>query len=142
IAEAFMIRSHPQWQQAKAWGDSGRIGDLVSLQTAFSYFNRDATSIRNRREVGGGALYDVGCYAVNTARYLLGREPKRAVALVERDPDFGTDRLTSGLLDFGAGDRTLTCSTHLVQYQRVNAFGPKGRIEIEIPLNAPADQPC
>jgi predicted dehydrogenase len=142
IAEAFMIRSHPQWQQAKAWVDSGRIGDLVSIQTAFSYFNRDATNIRNRKDVGGGALYDVGCYAVNTARYLLGREPKRAIGLVERDPDFGTDRLTSGLLDFGGAHLTFTCGTQVVPYQRVNAFGTKGRIEIEIPFNAPADQPC
>jgi predicted dehydrogenase len=142
IAEAFMIRSHPQWQQARAWITSGRIGDLVSVQTAFSYFNRDAGNIRNRKDVGGGALYDIGCYAVNTSRYLFGREPKRAVALIERDPEFGTDRLSSGMLDFGAGHLTFTCGTQLVPFQRVNAFGTKGRIEVEIPFNAPADRPC
>jgi predicted dehydrogenase len=142
ISEAFMVRSHPQWHQAKAWVQSGRIGDLVSVQTAFSYFNRDATNIRNRKEVGGGALYDIGCYAVNTSRYLFGREPKRAIALIERDPEFGTDRLSSGLLDFGGAHLTFSCSTQAVPYQRVNAFGTKGRIEIEIPFNAPANQPC
>ena len=110
------------------------------MQTAFSYFNRDAANIRNRKDVGGGALYDIGCYAVNTSRYLFGREPLRAVALIERDPDFGTDRLTSGLLDFGGAHLTFTCSTQVVPYQRVNAFGTKGRIEIEIPFNAPADR--
>ncbi|WP_437729743.1 Gfo/Idh/MocA family protein [Sorangium sp. So ce1335] len=142
IAEAFMIRNHPQWQQARDWVRSGRIGDLVSVQTAFSYFNRDATNIRNRKEVGGGALYDIGCYAVNTSRFLFGREPVRAMALIERDPEFGTDRLTSGLLDYGGAHLTFTCSTQAVAYQRVNALGTRGRIEIEIPFNAPADQPC
>ena len=142
IAEAFMVRSHPQWRQAKTWVDGGRIGDLVSVQIAFSYFNRDASNIRNRKDVGGGALYDVGCYAVNTSRYLFGREPTRAIALCERDPDFGTDRLTSGMLDFGGAHLTFTCGTQVVPYQRVNAFGTKGRIEIEIPFNAPPDQPC
>ena len=142
IAEAFMVRNHPQWQQAKSWVDGGRIGELVSVQTAFSYFNRDATNIRNRKEAGGGALYDIGCYAVNTSRYLYGREPRRAVALVERDPQFGTDRLISGMLDYGGAHLTFSCSTQAVPYQRVNAFGTKGRIEIVIPFNAPADQPC
>jgi predicted dehydrogenase len=142
ISEAFMVRSHPQWHQAKAWVDGGRIGELVSVQIAFSYFNRDAGNIRNRKDVGGGALYDVGCYAVNTSRYLFGREPKRAIALCERDPDFGTDRVTSGMLDYGGAHLTFTCGTQVVPYQRVNAFGTKGRIEIQIPFNAPADQPC
>ena len=142
ISEGFMVRHHPQWRQAKAWIDSGRIGDLVSVQTAFCYFNRDAANIRNRKDVGGGALYDIGCYAVNTSRYLFGREPLRAVALIERDPDFGTDRLTSGLVDFGGGHLTFACSTQAVPYQRVNALGTRGRIEIEIPFNAPATAPC
>ena len=142
IAEAFMIRSHPQWQQARDWVRSGQIGDLVGVQMAFSYFNRDAEDIRNRKEAGGGALYDIGCYAVNTSRFLFGREPVRAMALVERDPEFGTDRLTSGLLDYGGAHLTFTCSTQAVAYQRVIALGIKGRIEIEIPFNAPADQPC
>jgi predicted dehydrogenase len=142
IAEAFMVRSHPQWHQAKSWVDAGRIGDLVSVQTAFSYFNRDANNIRNRKDVGGGALYDIGCYAVNTSRYLYGREPRRAVALVERDPQFGTDRLISGMLDYGGAHLTFSCGTQVVPYQRVNAFGTKGRIEVVIPFNAPADQSC
>jgi len=142
ISEGFMVRHHPQWRQAKAWIESGRIGDLVGVQTMFSYFNRDATNIRNRKDVGGGALYDIGCYAVNTSRYLFGREPLRAVALIERDPVFGTDRLTSGLLDYGGAHLTFTCSTQAVPYQRVNAFGTRGRIEIEIPFNAPASAPC
>jgi len=142
ICEALMIRYHPQWRQARDWVQSGRIGELLSVQTAFCYFNRDATNIRNRKDVGGGALYDIGCYVVNTSRYLFGREPKRAIALIERDPDFGTDRLTSGMLDYGGAHLTFTCGTQLVPFQRVNALGSKGRIEVEIPFNAPADAAC
>lgn len=142
ICEAFMVRSHPQWQQAREWVRSGRIGELVSAQIAFSYFNRNAADIRNRKDLGGGALYDIGCYAVNTSRYLFGREPVRAIALIERDRDFGTDRLSSGMLDYGGAHLTFTCSTQAVAYQRVNIFGTKGRIEIAIPFNAPSDRPC
>jgi predicted dehydrogenase len=142
IAEGFMVRHHPQWHQAKAWLDEGRIGKLVSMQCAFSYFNRDAGNIRNKKDLGGGALYDIGCYAVNTSRYLFGREPQRAIAACERDPEFGTDRLTSGILDFGDAHLTFSCSTQSVPHQRVNVFGTTGRIEIEIPFNAPPNRPC
>jgi predicted dehydrogenase len=142
IAEAFMVRSHPQWHAAKQKVLSGELGDLVSVQCAFSYFNRDPGNIRNKKEIGGGALFDIGCYAVNTSRYLFGREPKRAIALCERDPEFGTDRLTSGMLDYGGAHLTFTCSTQAVSYQRVQVFGSKGRLEVEIPFNAPAQEPC
>lgn len=142
IAEAFMVRHHPQWQQARAWVREGRIGELCSVQTGFSYFNRDAGNIRNNKDVGGGAVYDIGCYAVNTARFLFGSEPTRAVAAIERDPAFGTDRLTSGVIDFGGRHLSFTVSTQAVPYQRVNVFGTKGRIEVEIPFNAPNDRPC
>ncbi len=142
IGEAFMIRSHPQWQQVRRWLQEGRIGPLVSAQVAFSYFNRDATNIRNQKDAGGGALYDIGCYAVNCSRYLFGREPVRAVAMIERDAEFDTDRLSSGLLDFGGAHLTFTCSTQAVRYQRVHVFGTTGRIEIEIPFNAPASHAC
>jgi predicted dehydrogenase len=141
ISEAFMVRSHPQWQLARTFIDEGRIGNLVSVQTAFSFYNRDATNIRNRKDAGGGALYDIGCYAINTSRYLFGREPKRAIALIENDPDFGTDRLTSGILDYDGAHLTFSCSTQAAPFQRINIFGTKGRIEIQIPFNPPPNQP-
>lgn len=142
IAEAFMVRSHPQWHEAKKRVESGELGEIVSVQCAFSYFNRDPSNIRNKKDLGGGALFDIGCYAVNTSRYLFGREPKRLIALCERDPEFGTDRLTSGMLDFGGAHLTFTCSTQAVSYQRVQVFGTKGRLEVEIPFNAPPHEPC
>jgi len=141
IGEAFMIRSHPQWLRTRALIDEGRIGTLRSVCAFFSYFNNDPANIRNRPETGGGALYDIGCYCIHSARYAFGGQPNRVCGLLERDPQLGTDRLTSALLDFPAGQAVFTCSTQLVMYQRVHFFGTKGRIEIEIPFNAPPDRP-
>ena len=142
IGEAFMIRSHPQWLRAKALIESGRIGPLRCVMAAFSYFNVDPKNIRNRVESGGGALYDIGCYCIQSARYGFGAEPKRVVGCIDRDPAMGTDRLTSAMLEFeGGGQAIFNCSTQLVPYQRVHFFGTKGRIEIEIPFNSPKDRP-
>ena len=142
ITEAFMVRFHPQWQRTRELARSGRIGEVRAIQGFFSYFNRDPENVRNILDIGGGANYDIGCYPIVTARYVFGEEPRRVAALVERDPDFGTDRLTSALLDFPSGQLTYTCSTQLVPYQRMNVYGTEGRIEVMIPFNAPPDEPC
>jgi predicted dehydrogenase len=141
IGEAFMIRSHPQWLRVRRLIDDGRIGQLRAVMAFFSYFNVDPANIRNQLENGGGALYDIGCYCIQAARYGFGQEPSRVVGNIDRDPQLGTDRLTSAILDFPAGHAVFTCSTQLVPYQRVHLVGAKGRIEIEIPFNAPPDRP-
>ena len=141
IGEAFMIRSFTQWLHVREILRSGRIGQLRSVAGFFSYYNDDPKNIRNHVECGGGALLDIGCYCIQAARYGFGQEPRRVIGLVERDPKFKTDRLTSALLDFEAGQAIFTCSTQLVPYQRVQFFGAKGRIEMEIPFNAPKDRP-
>jgi predicted dehydrogenase len=141
IGEAFMIRSYTQWLRVGEILRSGRIGQLRSVAGFFSYYNDDPKNIRNHVECGGGALLDIGCYCIQAARYGFGQEPRRVIGLVERDPKFETDRLTSALLDFEAGQAIFTCSTQLVPYQRVQFFGTKGRIEMEIPFNAPKDRP-
>jgi predicted dehydrogenase len=141
IGEAFMIRSFTQWLRLRQLLNEGRIGELRSVIGAFSYFNRDPKNIRNAVESGGGALYDIGCYCIQASRYAFAGLPTRVVGLIERDPDFGTDRLTSALLDFPGGQAIFTCSTQLIPYQRVHFLGSKGRIEIEIPFNAPKHRP-
>jgi len=141
IGEAFMVRIFTQWLHVREILRSGRIGQLRSVAGFFSYFNNDPTNIRNQVECGGGALLDIGCYCIQAARYSFGQEPNRVIGLVDRDPSFKTDRLTSALLDFHDGQAIFTCSTQLVPYQRVQFFGTKGRIEIEIPFNAPKDRP-
>lgn len=142
IMEAFMYRHHPQWQRAKALVDKGQIGELRTIQTFFSYYNADPDNIRNMADIGGGGLMDIGCYCISLSRFVFGAEPQRVVGIVEYDPVFKTDRLASGMMDFGRGTATWTCSTQLEPYQRVNILGTEGRVEIEIPFNAPPDVPC
>lgn len=141
IEEAFMVRHHPQWKKARDLVREGRIGRLRLVQAAFSYMNVDPGNIRNIPEVGGGAIYDIGCYPVVVSRYMFGAEPSRASCLIERDPEMGTDRLASTILEFAEGRAVFTCSTQLLPYQRVVIMGTKGRIEVMIPFNAPPDEP-
>jgi predicted dehydrogenase len=141
MGEAFMVRTHPQWLRARELVLSGRIGKLRSIQGFFSYFNANPVNIRNRVETGGGAMMDIGCYLVHNSRFMFGEEPTRVMALIERDPEMKTDRLTSGILDFPSGQSIFTCSTQLVPYQRMQFLGTQGRIEIEIPVNTPIDRP-
>jgi len=138
VMEAFMYRFHPQWQKVKQLVDEGAIGEVKTIHSFFSYFNTNPENIRNRTEVGGGALMDIGCYCIQFPRFIFGAEPINVVGLVDRDPAMKTDRITSGMLDFGEGkSSTFTCSTQLQSFQRVQIVGSKGRIEIEIPVNAP-----
>jgi predicted dehydrogenase len=108
----------------------------------FSYFNEDPANVRNVPQYGGGGLYDIGCYPITIARYLFEAEPVRVAGVLELDPRFGTDRLASGVLEFEAGHAVFTCSTQAVPYQRVQVVGTRGRIEVEIPFNAPPDRAC
>jgi predicted dehydrogenase len=141
IGEAFMVKTHPQWLRARELIRQGAIGELRAIMGAFSYFNRDPKNVRNVAEWGGGGLLDIGCYPITTSRFMFGEEPKRVAGLVERDPDFHVDRLTSAILDFPSGQSVFTCSTQLVYYQRMQFFGTKGRIEIKIPFRRPQQDP-
>ncbi len=138
IAEAFMVRQHPQWLKAREIAQSGKLGTLRAIQCFFSYHNVDPKNVRNIADIGGGAIYDIGCYPIVTSRFIFGAEPERVMAIIDRDPEFKTDRTTSAILDYGQGRQlTFTVSTQTVPYQRVNIFGTKGRLEVEIPFNAP-----
>lgn len=142
IMEAFMYRHHPQWQQARQWVQEGRIGDLQTIQSFFSYYLDDPTNIRNKAEIGGGGLLDIGCYTISLARFIFAAEPARIFGIMERDPAMQVDRIGSGIMDFGRGTATFTYGTQLANYQRVNIYGTTGRIEIEIPFNAPPPHAC
>jgi predicted dehydrogenase len=142
IMEAFMYRNHPQWKRTKQLVEEGGIAELQTIHSFFSYYNVDPGNIRNIAEIGGGGLMDIGCYCISLARFIFGEEPHRVFGIMEYDNKFKIDRLTSGILDFSKGTSTFTCSTQLTPYQRVNIFGTKGMIEIEIPFNAPPDKPC
>ena len=141
VAEAFMVRFHPQWRRARELAAAGSIGAVSAIQTFFSYRLLDPANVRNRPP-GGGGLYDIGCYAVLTARYIFGAEPTRVVSTMDRDPNFRTDRLVSAIVEFPGGRHlTFSAATQLSGHQRVTIVGEAGRIEIAIPFNAPPDRP-
>ncbi|MGB3581081.1 MAG: Gfo/Idh/MocA family oxidoreductase [Roseiarcus sp.] len=141
VAEAFMVRFHPQWRRAKELVATGAVGDLRAIQTFFSYRLLDPENVRNRPP-GGGGLYDIGCYAILSARYIFGAEPTRVTATIDHDPNFRTDRLAGAILEFPGGRlSTFTVGTQMSAHQRVTIVGEAGRIEIMIPFNAPPDRP-
>ena len=141
LMEAFMYRLHPSWLAVRDVVRSGRIGELKSVQSWFSYYNDDPANIRNIREVGGGALYDIGCYCVSLSRLLFEGEPRNVKATVVRDPEMGVDTLTSAILEFDDGVATFTCSTRTETDQRVHIYGTRGRVSVGIPFNIPPDRP-
>jgi predicted dehydrogenase len=141
LMEAFMYRLHPLWVEVRRLIADGTIGELRAVQSFFSYHNVDPDDIRNQVDAGGGALFDIGCYPVNVSRMLFESEPTDVMAAVRRDPAFGTDILTSVVLDFDGRHATFTCSTQLEDDQRVHIYGTEGRLLIEIPFNIPPDRP-
>lgn len=136
VSEAFMVTYHPQWLKVRELLADGAIGKLRHVQGAFSYFNTDPANMRNRPELGGGALADIGVYPSVTTRFVTGAEPRRVQAMVERDPDFGTDRYASVKADFGAFELSFYCSTQMALRQNMVFHGDKGFIEVHGPFNA------
>ena len=142
IQEAFMVRAHPQWRRAKALVDSGTLGEVRAMAGFFSYYNDDPRNVRNVAEFGCGGLLDIGCYLVNTARFIFAAEPVRVAGALDVDQRSGVDRMASLVLDFDGRQATGTCGMQLQYYQRIQIVGTTGRLEIEIPFNAPKDRPC
>ncbi len=141
VAEAFMVRYHPQWLRVREMVRSGELGEVRAVSSVFTYFNMDPDDVRNNPEIGGGAIMDIGCYPVTGGRFLFESEPKRVVALIERCPQFGTDRQASVIADFGEGRQlAFTVSTQLAPHQTIEVVGTKARAEIVIPFNAPQNE--
>jgi predicted dehydrogenase len=149
LQEAFMIHTHPQWTTAVDLIRGGRIGDVRSMVGAFSFLLTDPKNVRAVAEYGGGGLWDLGCYLVHTARWMFGREPVRVIAAIEPDAKTRVDRLASMILEFAPGGVSAsgpahvigTCSMYQAPYQRIHVFGTAGRVELEIPFNAPLEGP-
>jgi len=138
VMEAFMYRFHPQWQKAKELVLSGAIGEVKTLESFFSYYNVAPENIRNQADIGGGGLMDIGCYCVSFPRFIFNEEPEKVISDMDLDPVMKIDRLTSGILRFPSGKTsTFTCSTQLMPHQRAVIFGDEGKIEVDIPVNAP-----
>lgn len=142
LMEAFMYRFQPQWIRAKEICDVGEIGSIVAVDTFFSYNNPDPKNIRNIAQYGGGALMDIGCYAISAPRFIFGYEPLRAISLVTQDELFATDKHTSAILDFGGPRASFTVSTQTFPYQKVHIHGTAGNIIVQVPFNTYVDVPA
>ena len=138
-----MVRYAPAVASGCTLVKSGRIGAVGVIQSAFVFKVLDPGNVRNRADIGGGALYDVGCYPIVTSRYVFGADPQRVIALIDRDPHLGVDRLTSGLLAFpGGGQLIFSSALQLAPYQRVVILGSEGRIEVQLPFTPPKEHGC
>jgi len=139
IMEAFMYRHHPRWSKVREMVQGSAIGELKTVRSFFSYYNDDPENIRNKPEMGGGSLMDIGCYCISVPRFLFGEEPVRVLGSMDIDPELNIDRLTSAILTFTTGTATFTCSTQLARHQSVTIFGTEGKIELPMPFNPPSD---
>ncbi len=140
--EAFMYRFHPQWRHVKALIDTGEIGSVQVVNTFFTYNNPDASNIRNIAEYGGGGLMDIGCYGISVARFITGLEPTKVFSMISYDQEFGTDNLTTAIMDFGKSRGIFTVGTRTNPEQRVDIHGSSGTITIQIPFNTFHDVPA
>jgi predicted dehydrogenase len=136
VSEAFMVAHHPQWKHVRSLIASGRIGRLRMVEGSFSYHNTDGSNIRNRSELGGGALRDIGVYPVVTTRFVTGQEPVSATARIEWDAAFGTDKLAICLLAFEGFHLSFYCATQAARRQHMAFHGEKGWIRLDAPFNA------
>lgn len=140
IAEAFMVRTHPQWLATRDLVTNGKIGDLRLINGHFTYFRRDPADVRSNPEWGGGALMDIGCYPITMSRWLFGEEPTEVVGQLEVDPDMHIDRVGSALMRFPSGQAAFTFGGQVALHQQMKIFGTRGHITVDVPFNPPADR--
>lgn len=136
VSEAFMVVYHPQWHKVRDLIAQGAIGTLRQVDAVFSYFNRDPNNMRNRPELGGGVVPDIGVYPTIVTRFATGKEPLRVQATVDYDPQFKIDRYASVRADFDSFELSFYISTQLANRQHIAFHGDKGFIELTCPFNS------
>ncbi|MFS0636795.1 Gfo/Idh/MocA family oxidoreductase [Mesobacillus foraminis] len=133
LAEAFMYRHHPRYSRVKEIIDSGEIGTIRAVNGSFTFNNAgDAGNVRYRADWGGGAIYDVGCYPISAARFLLGQEPEAATVQAFFSPEHDhVDMMASGLIEFpNHVGLTFTCGMWAEFQNTLQVIGSEGRIDI------------
>ena len=135
IEEGFAFRNHPQWAKLDAIIAADTIGEVRAVHCTLAKQFLDPADVRNQLDAGGGALYDLGSYAISACNLVFQRTPSRVVAAMDRDPVFRTDRLTSALLDYGDRHAAFTvgtqagsnaCGTH----QQFTVLGSQGWLRL------------
>ena len=133
LMEAFAQRFHPQYQRAQALIQNGKIGRILRITAGMSRSPYPVDDIRMSPNLCGGALMDLGCYCINTARHLVGAEPVSVFATQEIGPS-GVDEKTTATLSFPGGE-ILQFDTHLYLADRhfeqgCTVYGEMGNIFI------------
>lgn len=139
IEEAFGYRNHAQWAKLLELVGGEAIGPIRAAHAVLAKQFLDPADVRNSPAAGGGALYDLGSYAINALNLVFGRPPKRVVCALERDPQFGIDRLTSALLDYGAAHAALTVASQAgpvawATHQQLTVLGARGWLRLNFPF--------
>ncbi len=139
IEEAFSYRNHPQWTRIAEVLDSGAIGAVHAVQCTLAKRFLDPNDIRNNPDQGGGALYDIGSYAISACSAVFRRAPERVIAAIDRDPSFGVDRLSTALLDYGGGHASFTVGSQSgpsawATHQQFSVLGSNGWLRCDFPF--------
>jgi predicted dehydrogenase len=139
IEEAFGYRNHPQWEKLAALVAGEAIGPIRAVHAILAKQFLDPADIRNNPQAGGGALYDLGSYAISACNLLLSRPPNRVMATLERDPQFGIDRLSSALLDYGDAHAAITVASQSgpdawATHQQLSVVGARGWLRCDFPF--------
>ncbi len=143
LMEAFAYLHSPFLDAVKAELDSGAIGEIRYMESSFITSRRPDTDIRLHRETGGGAWYDLGCYPLSMALWMLGREPDQVDAAAQFSPE-GIDLFTAALLLYEDGPVAKLDCGMLVPVSRLDRFhicGTKGEICSPIYFNQPGTIP-
>jgi len=143
LAEAFMYRYHPRYTMIKELIDKGEIGEVRGIRSAFTFNNaNDLNNVRYRKEWGGGAIYDVGCYPITAARLLLGKEPEAVTVQAQFSSLHGdVDMMAAGLIEF-EGDVALQfdCAMWSAFRNPLEVLGSEGIIEVPSAFITPTEE--
>ncbi len=129
--EAFMYQFHPQHQKVKKLIHDGVIGDVAFMRASFSFYLEDRSNIRLNNDLGGGSMFDVGCYALHAIRNILEQEPVSVYASAHYHPELHVDTTMTGTLNFGNGivtsfDSSFDCASR----ESYEVVGSKGSITV------------
>ncbi len=138
--EAFMYRFHPAWEKVRELIDQGAIGPVQDVAIWFAFRGVREADYRMSFAAGGGAMYDVGCYAVDVSRMLLGDEPARVSAFARGHPTSDVDMTFSAMLDYGDAFATFTVSMEQEPQHSLMIHGTNGWLSIADPYNCPPDR--
>ncbi len=130
-----MYQSHPQFELARKWLEQGRIGELKTVEASFSFAHDYSNDVRLKREWGGGAILDVGCYVASFARLWLGDQPKELLGRGFIHPEHDVDWSAQAILDYGAGQfAVLSCGFDAGLRSFGMLVGTEGTIHLDRPF--------